>query len=211
MAVQGAATACLGCTPPVALLLGSACEWSTVVCLMSLSSAQFPQHHMLTGRRGGAAGRKARGSWSRCMGNGAGLSARIRFCRNRSCAPSCSGVAALRAAKPQAAGADAWATVLALAALRSRLRSEQALWSDWEVGLLMRCLVWPAWCGTDGAACHARLLSAAWACVRPEHAYAPCKVPDGGQHGVGLCCLGDRCCRPHKSIGNFRGSGAIRW
>jgi hypothetical protein len=30
---------------------------------------------------------------------------------------------------------DAWATVLALAALRARLRGEQALWADWEVGV----------------------------------------------------------------------------
>jgi hypothetical protein len=44
------------------------------------------------------------------------------------------GVATLRAAKPGAAATpDAWATVLALAALRARLRGEQALWSDWEV------------------------------------------------------------------------------
>jgi hypothetical protein len=44
-----------------------------------------------------------------------------------------SGAAALRAAKPQAATPDSWATVLVLAALRARLRGEQALWSDWEV------------------------------------------------------------------------------
>lgn len=39
-------------------------------------------------------------------------------------AVSAPGAAALRAAKPEAATADAWATVLALAALRARLHSE---------------------------------------------------------------------------------------
>ena len=40
----------------------------------------------------------------------------------------------LRGARPGSVPPDAWATVLALAALRARLRGEQALWADWEVG-----------------------------------------------------------------------------
>lgn len=41
----------------------------------------------------------------------------------------------LRSARPSSVLPDAWATVLTLAALRGRLRREQALWADWEVGV----------------------------------------------------------------------------
>ena len=39
----------------------------------------------------------------------------------------------MRAAQPDGTTPDAWATVLTLAALRSRLRGEQGVWSGWVV------------------------------------------------------------------------------